>query len=318
MSRESYSCSEGRDHYNEDYAWDYQPLRAPSLITQPPTIITYNVKEEIKDYEKLNNKPQINGYDLYKNKTASDLGLQDKLIAGENITISDDNVISAENNGVTSYEDLTDKPRINDIPLEGNKSASDLGLQRIIENYFTVQNNEYLTYDFNKIPYLSSTSTLYCIPFIRVTNFPVSLSDKVKQSGTLYIFHYIHTTVGAKYLIRRIMARNFNDNYVEFAQYCVITDNSSTVIMQSDWAELTGGGSQIVSGVVNANGTITFTDSGGNTFTTTGSSVIGPRGNDYVLTEKDKTDIANIVLNELENKGYIYTKTDIPVELDVE
>lgn len=47
MSRESYLCSEGRDHYNENYAWGYQPLRAPSLITQPPTIITYNVKEEI-------------------------------------------------------------------------------------------------------------------------------------------------------------------------------------------------------------------------------------------------------------------------------
>ena len=59
------------------------------------------------------------------------------------------------------------------------------------------------------------------------------------------------------------------------------------------------GGSQIVSGVVNANGTITFTDSDGNTFTTTGSSVIGPQGDDYILTAQDKSDIADIVLSEL-------------------
>lgn len=89
---------------------------------------------------------------------------------------------------------------------------------------------------------------------------------------------------------------------------------------------ITGGGSKIVSGVVNSNGTITFTDSDGNTFTTTGESVIGPQGiqgatgpqgpqgaqgetgatgpqgipgNDYVLTPQDKTDIANIVLQLL-------------------
>ena len=94
-----------------------------------------------------------------------------------------------------------------------------------------------------------------------------------------------------------------------------------------------GGGAQIVSAVVNANGTITFTDSDGNTFTTTGASVIGADGfspvatvqqtasgatitvtdktgtttanitngqdgNDYVLTAQDKEDIADIVLTE--------------------
>lgn len=94
-----------------------------------------------------------------------------------------------------------------------------------------------------------------------------------------------------------------------------------------------GGGAQIVSGVVNANGTITFTDSEGNSFTTSGESVIGADGfspvatvtqtvsgatvsitdkngtttanitngqdgNDYVLTTQDKDDIADIVLAE--------------------
>lgn len=91
-----------------------------------------------------------------------------------------------------------------------------------------------------------------------------------------------------------------------------------------------GGGAQIVSGVVNADGTITFTDSEGNSFTTSGESVIGAEGfspsatvqqtssgatvsitdkngtttanitngQDYVLTTQDKDDIADIVLAE--------------------
>ena len=101
----------------------------------------------------------------------------------------------------------------------------------------------------------------------------------------------------------------------------------------------------IVSGVVNQNGTITFTDSDGNTFTTSGSSVIGTDGfspvatvtqtqsgatvsitdkngtttanisngadgQDYVLTSQDKTDIANIVLQLLPTtQGVLYGNT---------
>ncbi len=98
----------------------------------------------------------------------------------------------------------------------------------------------------------------------------------------------------------------------------------------------------IVSGIVNANGTITFTDSDGNTFTTSGSSVIGADGfspvatvtqtasgatvsitdstgtttanitngqdgNDYILTAQDKSNIADIVLSELPTtQGVLY------------
>lgn len=59
----------------------------------------------------------------------------------------------------------------------------------------------------------------------------------------------------------------------------------------------------IESGEVNANGTITFTRPNGTTFTTIGESVIGPQGEDYVLTAQDKDDIADIVLAEF--KGSI-------------
>lgn len=66
----------------------------------------------------------------------------------------------------------------------------------------------------------------------------------------------------------------------------------------------------IVSANVNVNGTITFTQRGGGTITTTGASVIGPQGDpgqDYVLTNQDKSDIADIVLGELPTtQGVLY------------
>lgn len=66
----------------------------------------------------------------------------------------------------------------------------------------------------------------------------------------------------------------------------------------------------VSSAAVNQNGTITFTMSDGSTVTTTGESVIGPRGNDYVLTPQDKTNIANIVLSELPTtQGVLYGNT---------
>ena len=66
----------------------------------------------------------------------------------------------------------------------------------------------------------------------------------------------------------------------------------------------------VSSAAVNQNGTITFTMSDGSTVTTTGESVIGPQGDDYVLTAQDKTDIANIVLQLLPTtQGVLYGNT---------
>lgn len=45
------------------------------------------------DYETLLNKPQINGIELIGNKSAAELGLQNTLIAGNGINITD-NIIS--------------------------------------------------------------------------------------------------------------------------------------------------------------------------------------------------------------------------------
>lgn len=56
---------------------------------------------------------------------------QQKLTAGANITITEDNVISATGGGgggTDDYANLTNKPRINNVILSGNKTTADLGL----------------------------------------------------------------------------------------------------------------------------------------------------------------------------------------------
>lgn len=117
------------------------------------------------DYPKLNNKPSINGVILEGNKTSEELGIenyddtdirnridninsdlgnvqdnvqslnnkvdnkQDTLIPGANITIVD-NVISSTGGtgGVGRYSELPDKPSVNGVTLEGNKTSNDLGV----------------------------------------------------------------------------------------------------------------------------------------------------------------------------------------------
>ena len=67
----------------------------------------------------------------------------------------------------------------------------------------------------------------------------------------------------------------------------------------------------VSSAAVNQNGTITFTMSDGSTVTTTGESVIGPQGDDYVLTNQDKSDIADLVLAQLPTtQGVQYGNTN--------
>lgn len=56
---------------------------------------------------------------------------QDKLTAGTNITIDENNVISATGGGggTNNYNDLTNKPKINNVELSGNKTLGNLGIQ---------------------------------------------------------------------------------------------------------------------------------------------------------------------------------------------
>ncbi|MEE1048570.1 MAG: hypothetical protein U0M60_14270 [Clostridia bacterium] len=319
--------------------------------------------EEAKNYEKLENKPQINGHTLSGDKTSDDLGLQKKLTAGTNITLESDGTISASG-GVTSYNDLENIPAIKtgegdfvgtslvDLPIKGTIHFdrdffyynSRFGKICLSDRVFK-ENNAGADYDFNDIPEVLFTSGWQIFDTSEIINLPQFLHSY----STIAIIQ-LCTPNATEHFIRGVLTLDNNQSKPRLflqtatADFSMWWPKSYHIINQSEWVEV--GGSQIVSGVVNQNGTITFTDSDGNTFTTTGSSVIGADGfspvatvtptasgatvsitdkngtttanisngapgQDYVLTEQDKSDIADIVLGELPTtEGVLYGNTN--------
>ena len=91
------------------------------------------------NYNELDNKPSINGVTLIGNKTAADLSILPVPIVGENdnnkiLTASYSGGVGsyswqpAPSSGTSDYTQLTNKPQINSVELNGNKSLSDLGI----------------------------------------------------------------------------------------------------------------------------------------------------------------------------------------------
>lgn len=80
-------------------------------------------------------------------------GKQDKLTAGENITI-ENNEISAQD--TNNYNDLSNRPQINGVTLSGNKTDDDLGIQSKIDNLHKLSSD--LVDDTNKTNKFVSTS----------------------------------------------------------------------------------------------------------------------------------------------------------------
>lgn len=174
-----------------------------------------------------------------------------------------------------SYSNLEDKPQINGVTLSGDKTSGEL----------------------------------------RVVGRKTAEIDNCIENGVLY-----STSINDQ--AAEVLAKNITTDITQYA-FCrdgrVMwrTRQAETQWQPagewSEWEEI-GGSSEIASGVVNQNGTITFFDENGDPlFTTTGESVIGPKGNtgnDYVLTAQDKADIADIVLQELPTtQGVLYGNT---------
>jgi hypothetical protein len=203
---------------------------------------------------------------------------QDKLTAGENITISDNNVISAEGGGVTDYDELTSRPQINGVTLTGDKTSSDLKIQPKLytqpdgllklgnystdgyqyiyideENVFkkiNLQNTTSLEQGYDIVWYKNDAQIFFERNEIPVPELGAYIKYKGGYNDGSYYAIYLSFETGKYYY------RDYVDGIL------------------SNWQEI-GSGSQIVSGVVNQNGTITSYDKDGNPlFTTTGDKLM--------------------------------------------
>lgn len=117
---EQMTAAEGKAHY--DITLTYEDAEDGfRIITAHGNMV---IDTPIAGTAEINSVSSIYGY-IFPND------FQLKLTAGSNITISDDNVISATGGGgggTGDYNDLSNKPKINNVILTGNKTTSQLGL----------------------------------------------------------------------------------------------------------------------------------------------------------------------------------------------
>lgn len=93
-------------------------------------------------YNDLSDKPTIPSQ--YTLPTASETTLGGVKVDGSSITISDGVISASVSEGTMDYSALSNKPKINNIELSGNKTLSDLGIQAA-GNYLTSVPSEYIT-----------------------------------------------------------------------------------------------------------------------------------------------------------------------------
>ena len=111
------------------------------------------------DYDDLANRPEIAGITLTGNQSLTDLGIQAE------IDFPEDNTLYLDGNGNFTqpnyfsgdYDDLTDKPQINSVTLEGNKTASDL---KLISEMHTASGSEAAIETDDTLPLLSCVSDI--------------------------------------------------------------------------------------------------------------------------------------------------------------
>lgn len=137
---------------------------------------------------------------------------QDVLISGTNIkTINNESILGEGNidiqggGGSSDYTELTNKPKINNVELVGNKTTSDLGI-----NIPDVSN--FITKDVNNLTYYTKTSNLSAVAisgnYNDLSNKPTIPdisgkldTNKVKTTysatnGDVYDVTYINSTLG--------------------------------------------------------------------------------------------------------------------------
>ena len=117
---EQMTAAEGKAHYDITLVFEDE-TDGFRIITAHGNMV---IDTPIAGTAEINSVSSIYGY-IFPDD------FQLKLTAGSNITISGDNVISATGGGgggTSDYDDLSNKPKINNVILSGNKTTSQLGL----------------------------------------------------------------------------------------------------------------------------------------------------------------------------------------------
>lgn len=121
--------------------------------------------------------------------------------------------------------------------------------------------------------------------------------DILNNTGEENIFYFLPKEVGKP--------QNGYDEYIYFNNKWELmggTDIDLSNYYTKEEAIQKINENKIKSATVNQNGTITFALNDNSTITTSGTSVIGEQGEpgqDYILTEQDKDNIANLVLQKI-------------------
>ena len=212
--------------------------------------------------------------------------------------------------GTDDYNDLSNKPQINGHVLNGNLNFSELGISNVtlraynppfwVSSLNAYNVGDIWVNDSTKISFILKSKDGHNLTWAKLgvqsyvsdTTPPAFeiLHDKhlLYSAGDIWIHRELHNSgsIRPRYnlLGLYVCVGSVSQNTDPYNQYNIT------------WQRIDN---KVLSGVVNQNGTITFTNSDGSTFTTSGASVIGPQGDpgdDYVLTAQDKADIADIVL----------------------
>lgn len=246
--------------------------------------IVANPQAAAHDYDNLTHKPQINGHELVGNKSSDDLGLQNKLTAGENITIDENGEISASG-GVTSYNELGDKPLIS--TYYGEKTEALQGFLRLSEQFYISTHGEGDIYLYLKNGFIN-TEFLHN-----------SLRERMlyRRHSSDYVVPDLNSWKYYTYCKNSIIA--INDNASKYQNLPV--DTPCVVVTSLMEGEMNG--FQLVFTRNDSQPRMflryKYSDSGTEYTDWREIGEKGDKGDDYVLTPQDKTDIANIVLSEL-------------------
>lgn len=122
---------------------------------------------------------------------------QDVLISGENIkTINNESILGSGNieiggggGGTSNYNALTNKPKINNVELVGNKSLNDLGIQPA-GNYLTEETDPTVPSHVKNITQANITSWNNKLDSSKVKN------ANSTTAGDVYDVRYINTMIG--------------------------------------------------------------------------------------------------------------------------